>query len=179
MTIEYDEKAIADALNAMAKTIAASNNGKPIALVGIHSGGVPLAHRIAESMRAEGAKDIVVGGLDIGLYRDDTNLQARIPRLVGSEIPYDVSERKTILIDDVLFTGRTIRAALNQLNDYGRPASIELAVLVDRGHREVPISARYVGLTIETEKSQHVEVLLTEIDGLDRISVKTSTQAKG
>lgn len=163
---------VASAMNRLVEEIAAAKAGRKIALVGIQSGGVPIAQRLRKMLTGKGLAEIVSGTLDIGLYRDDTNLANRIPVLVGSEIPYDISDFDTILVDDVLFTGRTIRAAMNQLADYGRPSCIELAVLVDRGHREVPIYAAYVGVHLETARSQHVSVKLAEIDGLDSIEVR-------
>jgi pyrimidine operon attenuation protein/uracil phosphoribosyltransferase len=142
-----------------------------LALVGIRSRGVPLARRqgrlIAEAAGAEPA----VGALDISLYRDDFTTLAPQPITKGTDILFSIDGRTVVLVDDVLFTGRTVRAALDQLIDFGRPARIELAVLVDRGHRELPIRADYVGKTVTTALAQTVQVRVLEQDGEDGVSL--------
>jgi pyrimidine operon attenuation protein/uracil phosphoribosyltransferase len=139
-------------------------------LVGIRTRGVPLARRLADELgRVAGTAPPRVGALDITLYRDDLTTIAPHPVLKGTDIPASIDGRTVVLVDDVLYTGRTVRAALDELIDFGRPARIELAVLVDRGHRELPVRADYVGRTITTTRSETVQVLLAEEDGQDRV----------
>ena len=138
-------------------------DGKPLALVGIETRGVPLARRAAAILEAEGELDeIHFGSLDISLYRDDLDNLGTIPSIKGSDLPFTVDGCHVVLFDDVLFTGRTIRAAIDALVDYGRPARIDLAVLVDRGNRELPIAATYVGHVLETTPADYVRVLLED-----------------
>ncbi len=137
-----------------------------LALIGIHTRGVPLAERIATAIRSFEGEDVVVGALDIGLYRDDVSGGVR-PVMRPTHIPVNIQDMSIILVDDVLYTGRTIRAAMDALNDFGRPRDIQVAVLVDRGHRELPIRAEYVGKNVPTSLDQQVEVRLAEIDGVD------------
>ena len=139
------------------------------ALVGIRNRGVPLAQRIAKLLEKLSGRSLDTGVLDINLYRDDLSLIAEHPILRKTEIPFDVDRSKILLIDDVLFTGRTVRAALNGLIDLGRPDWIQLVVLVDRGHREVPIRADFVGKNIPTSRDEQVEVRLNETDGADEV----------
>lgn len=134
-----------------------------VVLVGIHTRGVPLAARIAAAIAGIESTAVPVGELDIGLYRDDLSTRPT-PRLARTTVP-DVAGRTVILVDDVLFTGRTIRAALDAVSDLGRPARIELAVLVDRGHRQLPIRPDYVGKNLPTSESQRVSVRLEDVDG--------------
>jgi pyrimidine operon attenuation protein/uracil phosphoribosyltransferase len=143
-----------------------------VALVGVRSRGVPLAERLALRVKGAGGVRPPVGALDISLYRDDFTSIAPQPIAKGTDIPFSIDGRTVVLVDDVLFTGRTIRAALDQLIDFGRPARIELAVLVDRGHRELPIRADYVGKTVATKHAQIVNVRLQEQDGVDSVSVE-------
>jgi pyrimidine operon attenuation protein/uracil phosphoribosyltransferase len=140
-----------------------------LALVGIRTRGVPLAQRLCERLRELTDRTPPTGLLDINLYRDDLSLIAAHPVLKKTEIPFDVDGSKIVLVDDVLFTGRTIRAALDSLMDLGRPDWIQLAVLVDRGHREVPIRADYVGKNVPTSRDESVEVLLELIDGREEV----------
>jgi pyrimidine operon attenuation protein/uracil phosphoribosyltransferase len=139
-----------------------------IAFVGIRTRGVPLAERLARLVGKSGGTTPPVGAQDITLYRDDLTTVAAHPILKGTAIPFSIDGKDIILTDDVLFTGRTIRAALDELIDFGRPSRIELAVLVDRGHRELPIRADYVGRTVQTSRDEIVQVLLQEEDGEDR-----------
>ena len=159
------------ALKRIAHEIAERNRGvQNLAIIGIRTRGVPLARRIAAHLeQIEGAKPLE-GALDIALHRDDYHLRAASPQV--SQIPFDVSGVIVVLVDDVLFTGRTIRAALDALSDFGRPAGVQLAVLVDRGHRELPIRADYVGKNIPTEKSQTVKVHLSETDSADEVIIQ-------
>ncbi len=139
-----------------------------VALVGIHTRGVPLAERIATAIQNFEGDDVAVGALDIGLYRDDVSGGVR-PLMRPTHIPINIQGVSIILVDDVLYTGRTIRAAMDALNDFGRPRDIQVAVLVDRGHRELPIRAEYVGKNVPTSRDEQVEVRLTEIDGVDEV----------
>jgi pyrimidine operon attenuation protein / uracil phosphoribosyltransferase len=140
-----------------------------LALVGIAARGDDLARRLAgEIRRIEGA-DVPVGALDITFYRDDIGLRAEAPEVHQTSIPFDITGKTVVLVDDVLFTGRTIRAALDALVDFGRPRAVQLAVLVDRGHRELPIRADYVGKNVPTRHDENVRVALTETDGEDAV----------
>lgn len=139
------------------------------ALVGVRTRGVPLARRLAAMVKQASGVALPVGALDITLYRDDLTTVAAQPILRGTEIPFSIDGRVVVLCDDVLFTGRTVRAALDELIDFGRPARIELAVVVDRGHRELPIRADYVGETLTTARDESVQVQLAEEDGEDRV----------
>jgi pyrimidine operon attenuation protein/uracil phosphoribosyltransferase len=144
-----------------------------VVLVGMRTRGVPLASRLAAAIQEfEFAQDAVpVGALDIGLYRDDIPAMELRPQIKPTELPTDIHGKRVILVDDVLYTGRSIRAALDALIDFGRPASIQLAVLVDRGHRELPIRPDYVGKNIPTASNEDVQVLLEETDGRDEVVV--------
>jgi pyrimidine operon attenuation protein / uracil phosphoribosyltransferase len=147
-----------------------------LALVGIRTRGVPLARRIAQTIREINQHDIPTGALDITLYRDDlmrTAVGAQ-PLIRRTEIPFSIDDRRILLVDDVLYTGRTIRAALDALIEFGRPKAIQLVVLVDRGHRELPIKADYVGKNLPTSPSESVQVHLTEIDGRDEVEILES-----
>lgn len=139
------------------------------ALVGVRTRGVPLARRLARLIAGAQGQAPRVGALDITLYRDDLTTMAPNPVVRGTDIPFSIDGRTVVLVDDVLFTGRTIRAALDELIDFGRPARIELAVLVDRGHRELPIRADYAGKTLTTAREENVQVRLQEEDGDDRV----------
>jgi len=138
-------------------------------LVGIHSGGVPLAHRLAQHIGAIEGRLPEVGEMDITLYRDDLYTGLEHPVLGDTRLPETITGVRVVLVDDVLFTGRTVRAALDELMDFGRPACIKLAVLVDRGHREMPIKADFVGKNIPTSDAEHVLVRLEEVDGEDAV----------
>jgi pyrimidine operon attenuation protein / uracil phosphoribosyltransferase len=138
-------------------------------LVGVRTRGVPLARRLAARMKEASGFEPPVGALDITLYRDDLTTVGPQPVLKGTDIPTSIDGKTVVLVDDVLFTGRTVRAALDELIDFGRPARIELAVLVDRGHRELPIHADYAGKTLTTTREEVVQVRLKEEDGDDRV----------
>lgn len=146
-------------------------NPENLALVGIHKRGVYLARRIHRLISRMESIDVETGDIDINLYRDDWTRIGHHPEVRSSKIDFDVNRRQIILIDDVLYTGRTVRAAMDALIDYGRPERIELCVLIDRGHRELPIQANYSGKFIETGRDDQVNVLLSESDGEDRVDV--------
>src|SRR5260370_199833 len=148
-----------------------SGGTKNLALIGIVGRGVPLAQRIAQAMRGIDGVDVPVGVLDITLYRDDLSKVAPMAVLRSSDIPFGVDNMDLVLVDDVLYTGRTIRAAMNGLFDLGRPKRVSLCVLVDRGHREMPIEARYIGRTLQTSDTEIIEVRLKEIDKAERVGL--------
>ena len=155
---------------ALAAAIRGRTAGKAIALVGIRSRGDEVAERLCNRL-AEEDRELELGVLDISLYRDDYEHLHENPKLQESDIPFTVDGAHIILVDDVLFTGRTIRAALDALSDYGRPAKVELAVLIDRGHREMPVQPDYVGIHLETSRLDHVLVSLEAADGEDKIEI--------
>jgi pyrimidine operon attenuation protein/uracil phosphoribosyltransferase len=142
-----------------------------LALIGIHTRGVFLAHRIRSLIKESTGIELNTGTVDINLYRDDWTRIGAQPVVRKSDISFNIDENKIILIDDVLFTGRTIRAAMDALMDFGRPARIELAVFIDRGHRELPIHANYIGQTVKTALKEAINVLLKEIDEVDRVDI--------
>ena len=172
-TILMDEDGIRRALTRIAHEIVEKNKGmEDLVLVGIRTRGVPLAERIAaEIERIEGVRP-PVGTLDITLYRDDLSLLSYQPVVRATQIPVDIQGKTIVLTDDVLFTGRTIRAALDALIDMGRPYIIQLAVLVDRGHRELPIRADYVGKNVPTSARESVSVKLRELDAVDQVMLR-------
>jgi pyrimidine operon attenuation protein/uracil phosphoribosyltransferase len=141
----------------------------PLRLVGVRTRGVPLANRLASEIARLSGAEVPVGAVDITLYRDDLGRTQTWPVLRGTEIPFDIEGADVVLVDDVLFTGRTVRAALNAVCDLGRPASVRLAVLIDRGHRELPIRADVVGLELTTRREDHVQVHLRPADPVDEI----------
>lgn len=169
----------ADDINAgverLARAIREKHAGRPIALVGIRSRGDEVAERIL-TLLSEDDWDLSFGVLDILLYRDDFEHLHENPALQESDIGFEVDGAHIILVDDVLFTGRTIRAALDALSDYGRAAKIELAVLIDRGHREMPIQPDYVGITLDTRRLDHVLVSLEGSDGMDQVKIVAKEQ---
>ena len=138
-----------------------------LVLVGVKSRGDTLAHRIAQNLERIENVDIKVGAIDVTLYRDDINLYETQIQVNSTEIPFDITGKRVILVDEVLYTGRTIRAAMDALMDFGRPAAIQLAALVDRGHRELPISADYIGKNVPTSRKEFVRVQLVEEHGVD------------
>jgi pyrimidine operon attenuation protein/uracil phosphoribosyltransferase len=170
-----DADRMSRALTRIAHEILERNRGlQEIALVGIRRRGVPLARRIARALHDINGDDIPTGALDITLYRDDLMRHAVGPQPLvrRTEVPFSIDDRKILLVDDVLYTGRTIRAALDALIDFGRPRAIQLIVLVDRGHRELPIKADYVGKNLPTSLKQSVQVRLQEIDGTDEVVIE-------
>ncbi|MFQ5829611.1 MAG: bifunctional pyr operon transcriptional regulator/uracil phosphoribosyltransferase PyrR [Candidatus Methylomirabilia bacterium] len=168
-----DAEGIDRALTRIAHQILEKTQGtEELALVGIRTRGVSLARRIAEKARAIETAAPPVGALDITLYRDDLGLLAEQPVVRATEVPFSIKGKTVVLVDDVLFTGRTIRAALDALIDLGRPRMIQLAVLVDRGHRELPIRPDYVGKNLPTSRREEVTVLLRENDGEDRVVIQ-------
>ena len=167
-----DVETIARSLMRIAHEILEHNRGSQnLAIVGIRSRGAHLARRLAECIKKIDNKEIPVGILDITLYRDDLTLLAAQPVVHKTEINFDIQDKNIILVDDVLYTGRTIRCALSELIDFGRPQTIQLAVLIDRGHRELPIRADYVGKNIPTSQDEMVEVHLAEVDGKDEVVI--------
>src|SRR5712671_2889411 len=158
-------------LNRLASEILTAHAGRDLVLVGIHRLGVPMAQRMAAILSEKTGTKPQLGILDINLYRDDLTHAAVQPIVRRSELPSDIDGKDVILIDDVLYTGRTVGAALRALTDYGRMRTIQLVVFVDRGHRELPIEANFVGRKIPTKDNEVVEVRLTEIDGEDAIYV--------
>ena len=145
------------------------NGGGNLGLVGIKRRGIPIAQRLAKIIEAIEKQPIETGSLDISFYRDDLSTDGPRPTVQPSSIGFDIEDRDIILIDDVLYTGRTIRAALDALFDHGRPRSVRLLVLIDRGHRELPIEAQFTGRTVPTSSREIVEVKLHEIDGTDEV----------
>ncbi|MFM2106641.1 MAG: hypothetical protein RL338_1673 [Chloroflexota bacterium] len=143
-----------------------------LALVGIQRRGVPLARRIAAAIAEHEGSEVPVGALDITFYRDDLSLIAASPVVKGTDLPFDPNGLTVVLVDDVLYTGRTIRAAMDALVDFGRPRAIRLAVLVDRGHRELPIRADHVGKNVPTSREEVVKVRIEEIDGVDEVEIE-------
>ncbi len=167
-----DPESMRRALVRIAHEIVERNKGlKNVVLVGIHRRGVPLAQRLAQILNEVEHIDVPVGELDITLYRDDLTLRFEQPRVSTTRVPVDVAGSVIILVDDVLYTGRTIRAGLDALIDMGRPASIQVAVMIDRGHRELPIRADYVGKNVPTSSKEVIHVKLAEIDGLDQVVI--------
>ena len=159
-----DQETIRRAVTRMAHEILEKAGAKDLALIGIRTRGVVLAERLKAAMKTIEGADVPLGILDITLYRDDLTMVGAKPLVRETLIDFDITAKRIVLVDDVFFTGRTIRAALDALTDFGRPAKIELAVLVDRGHRELPIRADFVGKNIPTAKQQNVRVILGETD---------------
>ncbi len=175
MAVVMDADRVSRSLVRIAHEILERNRGVDnLALVGIRARGVPLAARIAAALKDLTGTDVPTGALDITLYRDDLMRHAVGPQPVirSTEIPFSIDDRLILLVDDVLYTGRTIRAALDALIDFGRPKAIQLVALVDRGHRELPIRADYVGRNIPTSQQQSVQVRLMELDGRDEVEVE-------
>ena len=170
------EEDVRRVLTRIAHEIVERNQGAAgLVFAGIYTRGVPLAHRLATSIREFEEVLIPVGTLDIGLYRDDVTAGAR-PLVQPTEVPVDIEGKRVVLVDDVLYTGRTIRAAMDALTDLGRPRSIQLAVLVDRGHRELPIRADYVGKNVPTAFHERIQVRLQEIDSGDEVLLLTGDE---
>lgn len=149
----------------------ASHAGPDLAIVGIHRRGAFLAQRLRDLLEDLLGAAIPLGDLDIGFYRDDVASRPDAPVVHASHIDFDIAGRTVVIVDDVLFTGRTVRAAIEALFDYGRPARVQLAVLADRGHRELPIRPDYVGKNLPTSRAEHVHVRLRELDGVDEVAI--------
>ena len=175
-TVVMDADRIGRTLTRIAHEIVERNKGvEALALVGVRTRGVPIARRIARALREITGDEIPTGALDITLYRDDLMRQPVGPQPLvrRTDIPFSIDDRVILLVDDVLYTGRTVRAALDALIDFGRPRAIQLIVLVDRGHRELPIKADYVGKNLPTSRRESVQVLLEEVDGHDEVVIQT------
>jgi len=175
-----DAADITRTINRLAHEIVERNHGiENLGIVGIRTRGVYVAHRIAEKIKQIEGETLGLGVLDITLYRDDFRIRKTGPGVQVTDIPFDMDGTTIILVDDVLYTGRTSRAALDALMDYGRPGRVQLAVLVDRGHREIPIKADFVGKNIPTAPGESVEVLLTEHDGRDEVVLEQDNGNEG
>jgi pyrimidine operon attenuation protein / uracil phosphoribosyltransferase len=177
MAVVLDADRIGRTLTRIAHEILERNRTlDELALIGIRTRGVPIARRIARAIHDVNGHDIPTGALDITLYRDDLMRHpvGAQPLVRRTEIPFSIDDRRILLVDDVLYTGRTIRAALDALIEFGRPRAIQLVVLVDRGHRELPIKADYVGKNVPTSLSQSVQVHVGEIDGRDEVEIRES-----
>ena len=167
-----DAEAISRCIRRMAHEIAEHNSrADNLALIGIVRRGACLAQRLAGLLRQNGGGEVTVGTLDISSYRDDGRGRPGDPRLLGRDLPFELEGRRVVLVDDVIYTGRTVRAALTALADQGRPEAIELAVLVDRGQRELPIRADYIGRNIHAPRDRRVYVRLAEVDGIDAVLI--------
>ena len=168
-----DEKAIARAITRISHEIIEKNKGvEDVILIGVKTRGVPIANRIATRIEQIEGHKVATGEMDITLYRDDLKEIQEEPVINSTKIGTDINDKIVVLVDDVLYTGRTVRSALNALMDIGRPKSIQLAVLVDRGHRELPIRADYVGKNVPTSKQEIISVELLEVDGNDSVKIK-------
>ena len=168
MTTEEMRRALARIAH---EIVERSKGAEDIVLVGMRTRGVPLAQRLATAIQGYEGVSIPVGALDIGLYRDDISYLELKPATQNTDIPTDITDKQVILVDDVLYTGRSIRAAMDALVDLGRPKSIQLAVLIDRGHREIPIRADYVGKNMPSSRNEEIQVQLEETDGEDKVTI--------
>ncbi|MBS3956952.1 MAG: bifunctional pyr operon transcriptional regulator/uracil phosphoribosyltransferase PyrR [Clostridiales bacterium] len=176
--VVMDGPAIDRALTRIAHEILEANSGSgALALVGIVTRGTVVATRLAERIERIEGSPVPVGTLDISFYRDDVAMRLS-PEVHRTDIPFDVEERTIVLVDDVLYTGRTIRAAMDAIMDYGRPRSIQLAVLVDRGHRELPIRADYVGKNVPTARKERVTVMLSDVDGANSVDIQEEVDSE-
>jgi pyrimidine operon attenuation protein/uracil phosphoribosyltransferase len=169
-SIIMDELALRRTITRLAHEILERCKGtESIVIVGIRTRGEFVAKRIAHKIEEVESVQIPVGVLDTVMYRDDFRIKSRLPRIAITDIPFEVDDKILILVDDVIYTGRTIRAAMDALMDFGRPSAIQLAVLIDRGHRELPIKADYIGKSVPTAHYEEVRVMMQEIDGKDEI----------
>src|ERR671924_883604 len=172
-----DDAALDRALTRIAHEILERNGGaKDLALVGLRTRGITLAHRLAAKLAGIDGATVPVGTLDITLYRDDLDMRGA-PVVRGTDIPFSIKNKTVVLVDDVLYTGRTVRAALDALIDLGRPAMIQLAILIDRGHRELPIRPDYIGKNLPTSRKESVAVRMKEHDGEDRVVIEEPEEA--
>ncbi len=175
--VVMDAQAIERALRRVAHEVLERNKGTDgLVLVGIRSRGIYIANRLAENIRVIEDVEIPAGVIDITLYRDDLHRSSQQPVVQGTDIRFPIDDSHVLLVDDVLYTGRTIRAALDALMDFGRPRSVQLVVLVDRGHRELPVRADYVGKNIPTALNESVQVRLQESDGRDEVTVERAEE---
>ncbi|MCL6471617.1 MAG: bifunctional pyr operon transcriptional regulator/uracil phosphoribosyltransferase PyrR [Firmicutes bacterium] len=166
-----DGEAMGRAITRIAHEILEKNRGaENLVIVGIRNRGIFFAQRLADKIKEIEGVDLPVGALDVTFYRDDVTTYSN-PKIYKTEIPFDVTGKTIILVDDVLYTGRTIRASMDAIMDYGRPAAVQLAVMIDRGHRELPIRADYVGKNIPTSRKERVQVKVTEVDGQDQVTI--------
>ncbi|WHH61594.1 bifunctional pyr operon transcriptional regulator/uracil phosphoribosyltransferase PyrR [Petroclostridium sp. X23] len=169
-----DEQAMQRAITRISHEIIEKNKGiEEVVLIGIQRRGVPLAKRIAQKIKEVEGIEVPAGILDITLYRDDLSTLAEHPVINGTEIDFSVTGKKIILVDDVLYTGRTVRAAIDAIMDLGRPTMIQLAILIDRGHRELPIRAEYVGKNVPTSKNEVIHVKVKEIDEINNVTISS------
>ena len=174
-TVILNTTAMQRALTRIAHEVAEKNEaGSEVVLVGIQRGGVPLAQRLGALLTGIWGQTIVTGSLDVSMHRDDLDQRAA-PNVQPTVIPFDVTGKTVVLVDDVLFSGRTVRAAMDALNDFGRPRCIQLAVLIDRGHRELPIKADFVGKNVPTARTESVQVRLAEMSGADEVVLEKSS----
>jgi pyrimidine operon attenuation protein/uracil phosphoribosyltransferase len=181
MPVVMDADRMGRSLTRIAHEIVERNRGlERLALVGVRTRGVPLARRLAQRLQEITGQEVPTGALDITLYRDDLmhNPVGPQPLVRSTQIPFSIDNRVIVLVDDVLYTGRTVRAALDELIDFGRPKSIQLVVMIDRGHRELPIKADYVGKNVPTSRSESVAVRLEEVDGADEVVIDKITEEK-
>jgi pyrimidine operon attenuation protein / uracil phosphoribosyltransferase len=177
-TIVLREGDVRRALTRIAHEIAERNSsGRGLSIVGIHRRGALLAQRLRDMLAELLDCEIPLGDLDIGFYRDDVASRPESPIVHASHVEFDVTGRTIVIVDDVLFTGRTVRAAIEALFDYGRPQSVQLAVLVDRGHRELPVRPDYVGKNLPTSTAEHVHVRVRELDGVDEVAIAAAAEA--
>ena len=151
--------------------VEAHRGTQALVIIGMRTRGVPLARRIAAAIEEIEGEKVPVGALDVGLYRDDLSTRGASVQIAPSDLPVDIAGKRVVLVDDVLFTGRTIRAALDAVTDFGRPQRIQLAVLIDRGHRELPIRPDYIGKNVPTARDDDVQVRLVEVDGRDEVAI--------
>ena len=175
LTVDEIDRTLDQIASDICEQVTDKNN---LVLVGIRTGGVYLADRIHEKIRAKLGREVPVGILDIGLYRDDWTRLSTNPIVRSTELPVSIDDRVVVLVDDVLFTGRTVRAAMDALIDFGRPKRVELAVLVDRGYRELPICANYVGIEVSTTRDEVVNVYMRESGEPERVTVEVKQDPK-
>jgi pyrimidine operon attenuation protein/uracil phosphoribosyltransferase len=176
--VVFDRADLSRTVIRIAHEIVEKNGDRPFALIGIHRRGVPVAQRLAAQIADFDGREVPVGELDISFYRDDIGQQRdSAPVVHSSSIDFSIDEHVIVLVDDVLYTGRTVRAAIDALFDYGRPPAVQLAVLADRGHRELPIRPDFVGKNLPTSSDERVNVRVEELDGVDEIAIVPTTQA--
>jgi pyrimidine operon attenuation protein / uracil phosphoribosyltransferase len=175
--VVLDEDDIRRTLVRIAHEVVEKNNGRPVALVGIHRRGAHLATRLHRLVCDLLETDVPLGDIDIAFYRDDISKRAVDPAVHASNLSFRLEDYTVVLVDDVLYTGRTVRAAIEALFDYGRPARVQLAVLADRGHRELPIRPDYVGKNLPTARSERVNVRVREVDGADEVTITELEEA--